>query len=34
MMRVVYRALAGKPRGKRPFGKCRRRWEDNMKEDI
>jgi hypothetical protein len=34
MRRVVYRALAGKPEGKRPLGKSRRRWEDNMKVDI
>jgi len=27
----VYRALVGKPEGKRPFGKPRRRWEDNIK---
>jgi len=24
----------GKPEGKRPFGKPRRRWEDNIKMDL
>jgi hypothetical protein len=24
----------GKPEGKRPFGRPRRRWEDNMKMDL
>jgi len=28
---VVYRALVGKPEGKRPLGRSRRRWEDNIK---
>jgi len=32
--RVVYRVLVGKPEGKRPLGRRRRRWEDNMKVDI
>jgi hypothetical protein len=32
--RGVYRALVGKPQGKRPFGRPRRRWEDNIKVDI
>jgi hypothetical protein len=26
----VYRVLVGKPEGKRPLGKHRRRWEDNI----
>jgi hypothetical protein len=26
--------LVGKPEGKRPLGKLRRRWEDNIKIDI
>ena len=26
--------LVGKPEGKRPLGKSRRRWEDNMKMDL
>jgi hypothetical protein len=29
--RVVYRVILGKPEGKRPRGKARRRWEDNIK---
>jgi len=29
--RVVYRVLVGKPEGKRPLGRPRRRWEDNIK---
>jgi len=32
--RVVYRVLMGKPEGKRPLGRPRRRWEDNMKMDL
>jgi len=32
--RDVYRALVGKPEGKRPFGRRRPRWEDNIKIDI
>jgi len=28
--RVVYRVLVGKFEGKRPLGKPRRRWEDNI----
>jgi hypothetical protein len=27
----VYRVLVGKPEGKRPLGKPRRRWEGNIK---
>jgi len=27
----VYRVLVGKPRGKRPLGRPRRRWEDNIR---
>jgi len=26
----VYRGLVGKPEGKRPLGRPRRRWEDNV----
>ena len=29
--RGVYRVLVGKPDGKRPLGRPRRRWEDNIK---
>ena len=32
--RGVYRVLVGKPEGKRPFGRPRRRWEDNIKIDL
>ena len=28
--RDVYRVLVGKPEGKRPLGRPRREWEDNM----
>jgi hypothetical protein len=30
----VYRVLVGKPEGKRPLGRPRRRWEDNIKIDL
>ena len=29
--RVVHRVLVGKPEGKRPLGRPRYRWEDNIK---
>jgi hypothetical protein len=32
--RVVHRLLVGKPEGKRPLGRPRRRWEDNIKLDL
>jgi len=32
--RCVYRVLVGKPEGKRPLGRPRRRWEDNIKVDL
>jgi len=32
--RVVSRVLVGKPEGKRPLGRTRRRWEDNIKMDL
>jgi hypothetical protein len=32
--RNVYRILVGKPEGKRPLGRPRRRWEDNIKIDL
>jgi len=31
--RGVHRVLVGKPGGKRPLGRPRRRWEDNIKMD-
>jgi len=30
----VYRVLVGKPEGKRPLGRPRRRWEDNIKMGL
>jgi hypothetical protein len=30
----VYRVLVGKPEGKRPLGRPRRRWEDGVKVDL
>ena len=30
----VYRVLVWKPEGKRPLGRPRRRWEDNVKMDL
>ena len=30
----VHRVLVGKPEGKRPLGRPRRRWEDNIKRDL
>jgi hypothetical protein len=30
----VYRVLVWKPEGKRPLGRPRRRWEDNIKMDL
>jgi len=32
--RGVYRVLVGKPEGKRPLGRPRSRWEDNIKIDL
>jgi hypothetical protein len=31
---AVYRVLVGKPEGKRPLGRSRRRWEDNIRMDY
>ena len=33
-IRGVYRVLMGKPEGRTPLGRPRRRWEDNIKKDI
>jgi hypothetical protein len=30
----VHKVLVGKPEGKRPLGRARHRWEDNIKMDI
>ena len=32
--RDVHKILVGKPEGKRPLGRPRRRWEDNIKTDL
>jgi hypothetical protein len=32
--RKVYKVLVGKPEGKRPLGRPRRRWEDGIKMDL
>jgi len=32
--RGIYKFLAGKPEEKRPLGKPRHRWEDNVKMDL
>jgi hypothetical protein len=32
--RGVYRVLVGKPEGKRPLGRPRRRWEDNINMNL
>ena len=32
--RGIYRDLVGKPEGKRPLARPRRRWEDNIKMDL
>jgi hypothetical protein len=29
--RKVYKVLVGKPEGKRPLGRLRRRWEDGIR---
>jgi hypothetical protein len=37
IIRTIYienRALVGKPEGRRPIGRPRRRWEDNIKMDL
>jgi len=33
-MRKVYKILVGKPEGKKPHGRRRHRWEDNIKMDL
>ena len=32
--RGVYRVLVGKPKGKKPLGRPRHRWKDNIKVDV
>jgi hypothetical protein len=33
-MRKLYKVLVGKPEGKRPLGRPRRRWEDGIRTDL
>ena len=32
--RSAFKILTGKPKGKRPLGRPRRRWEDNIRMDL
>jgi hypothetical protein len=32
--RGAYRILVGRPEGRRPLGRTRRRWKDNIKMDL
>ena len=32
--RTAFKMLTGKPTGKRPLGRPRRRWEDNIRTDL
>ena len=32
--RSAFKILTGKPTGKRPLGRHRRRWEDNIRMDL
>jgi hypothetical protein len=32
--RKVYKVLVGKPEGKRPLGRSKRRWEDGIRMDL
>jgi hypothetical protein len=32
--RCAYRVFMGRPEGRRPLGRPRRRWEDNIKMDL
>jgi hypothetical protein len=32
--RIAHRILVGRPEGRRPLGRPRRRWEDNIKMDL
>jgi hypothetical protein len=33
-LRGAYNSLVGRPEGRRPLGRPRRRWEDNIKMDL
>jgi hypothetical protein len=32
--KCVYKVLVGRPKGKRPLGRLRHKWEDNIKMDL
>ena len=34
LSRNAYRVLVGKPEGKRPLGRPKRRWDDNIRMDL
>jgi hypothetical protein len=34
VLRKAYKVLVGKPEGKRPLGRPRRRWEDRIRIDL
>jgi hypothetical protein len=34
VVRGAYNILVGRPEGRRPLGRPRRRWEDNIKMDL
>jgi hypothetical protein len=34
MGRCTYRILVGRPEGRRPLGRPRHRWDDNIKKDL
>jgi hypothetical protein len=34
VVRGAYKILVGRPEGRRPLGRPRRRWEDNIKMDL
>ena len=33
-LKCVFKILSGKPTGKKPLGRPRRRWEDNIRMDL
>jgi hypothetical protein len=33
-LRNAYKILVGKPDGKKPLGRCRLKWKDNIKVDL
>ena len=32
--RIVFKIIAGKPKGNKPFGRPKHRWEDNIRMDL